>query len=128
MATIKSDFGAGGVGLQPGHGSPDLATALRDVADDIGDLAGAATDWVTGVAVAANVATLSRAGAPISVEATAGGSAGAKTIVNSAPGAGEVQVAFTDGVATLTFAGADAVTECAVLLSPAPASIRTLKG
>lgn len=35
MSSIKTDFGAGGAGLTPGAGTPDLATALRDVADDI---------------------------------------------------------------------------------------------
>lgn len=35
MSTIKTDFGAGGAGLTPGAGTPDLATTLRDVADDI---------------------------------------------------------------------------------------------
>lgn len=38
MATITEKFGAGGVGLQPGHGDPSLATALRDVADDLTEL------------------------------------------------------------------------------------------
>ena len=35
MAAIKTNFGQGGVGLQPQHGLPNLATALRDVADDL---------------------------------------------------------------------------------------------
>lgn len=35
MATIKTDFGAGGAGLNPAAGSPDIAQALRDVADDL---------------------------------------------------------------------------------------------
>lgn len=129
MATIKEKYGEG-LRIVPGHSGddPSLAEALRDVADDLGDLAGALTDWTAELTVAANVVTLARAGAPIAVEATTAGSAGAKTIVHSAPGAGEVQVAFTAGVATLTFAGADTVTGARVLLSPAPASVRTVKG
>lgn len=35
MASITTTFGHGGTGLQPGHGSPDLVTALRDIADDL---------------------------------------------------------------------------------------------
>lgn len=40
MAAIKTDFGAGGANLAPGGaaGSPDLATALRDMADDLAAL------------------------------------------------------------------------------------------
>lgn len=39
MAAISTSFGAGGVGLQPnGHGTPSLATAFRDVADDLTEL------------------------------------------------------------------------------------------
>lgn len=34
MAAITIHFGKGGVNLQPGHGDPSLATAMRDVADD----------------------------------------------------------------------------------------------
>lgn len=129
MATIKEKYGEG-LRIVPGHSGddPDLATALRDVADDLGDLAGALSDWTAALPVAANVATLSRAGVPVAVEATVGGSTGAKTIVYSAPAAGEVQVTFAAGVATLTFAGADAVTEARALLTPSPASVRTVKG
>jgi hypothetical protein len=37
MATIKTTFGSGGSGLTPNKsvGTPSLATALRDVADDL---------------------------------------------------------------------------------------------
>ena len=37
MAIIKESFGSGGANLTPGDsaGSPSLATALRDVADDV---------------------------------------------------------------------------------------------
>jgi hypothetical protein len=35
VSTIKTDFGAGGAGLTPASGDPNLAAALRDAADDI---------------------------------------------------------------------------------------------
>jgi len=37
MATIKVNFGEGGANVAPkgAQGSPDLATALRDIADDL---------------------------------------------------------------------------------------------
>ena len=40
MAAIKESFGEGGANLAPGGaaGSPDLATALRDMADDLAAL------------------------------------------------------------------------------------------
>ena len=40
MAAIKSTFGSGGANLTPSKsaGSPDLATALRDMADDLAEL------------------------------------------------------------------------------------------
>jgi len=38
MATITETSFAGGVGLQPTHGEPNLAGALRDVADDLTEL------------------------------------------------------------------------------------------
>jgi len=40
MAAITEQFGSGGANLAPGGaaGSPDLATALRDVADDLAAL------------------------------------------------------------------------------------------
>ena len=39
MAAIKTTFGVGGSGLTPkGSGSPTLATALRDIADDLAAL------------------------------------------------------------------------------------------
>jgi hypothetical protein len=127
MSAIEEKFGAGGVGLQPGHGDPDLATSLRDVADDLADFDGASADWSAALVVAADTVTLAKRGVPIAVEATVGGSTGVKAIVYSAAGAGEVQVVFAAGVATLNFAGADAVTECRVLLAPQPAAIRTTK-
>jgi len=38
MAEIKINDFAGGAGIQEGHGSSGLATALRDVADDLAAL------------------------------------------------------------------------------------------
>lgn len=42
MAAIKKDFGFGGGNVAPGGsaGTPDLATALRDVADDLAAVVG----------------------------------------------------------------------------------------
>jgi len=42
MTAIPENFGAGGVGLQPGHGTPDLVTTLREAADDLAMLLAAA--------------------------------------------------------------------------------------
>lgn len=128
-SAITTKFGAGGVGEQPGHGAPDLASALRDAADDLTDLGGVTAAWTTGVTVTTHVATLARAGVPVAVEATTASSTGVKQVQNSgSPAAGFVQVAFSSGVATLTFNATDAVTECAVLLNPAPAAQRLTKG
>jgi hypothetical protein len=129
MSTITEKFGAGGVGLQPGHGDPDLASALRDIADDLADFDGAAAAWSDELTVTTHEVTLSKRGVPVAVEATTATSAGVKQMQYSGtPAAGFVTVAFTDGVATLTFNAADAVTGARVLLAPQPASLRTLKG
>jgi hypothetical protein len=129
MSAIKTTFGEGGTGLQPGHGTPSLATALRDVADDLGDLAGVGAAWTTGLVVASHTVTLPRAGIPVAVEATTATSAGAKIIQSTAaPSAGYVRVTFTAGVATLLFNATDAVTAAAVLMAPRPTTIRTTKG
>ena len=53
MAAISERFGQGGVGLQPGHGDPDLATVLRDIADDLGTLVGAEVTATVGAALGA---------------------------------------------------------------------------
>jgi len=128
MTAIKETFGAGGVGIHPNHGSPDLADTLRDIADDLADVCGVTAAWSTGITVTAHSCTLSRAGVPVAVEATTATAAGAKAIQYSAsPAAGHVRVQFTNGVATLTFNATDAVTVCAVLLNPMPATIRTTK-
>ncbi|MCG8424391.1 MAG: hypothetical protein MJE77_41390 [Proteobacteria bacterium] len=44
MAAISERFGSGGANLTPQNsaGSPSLATALRDIADDLADLTPAA--------------------------------------------------------------------------------------
>jgi len=129
MTTITEDFGKGGANLMHGHGDPSLRETLQEVADDIGELAGGLSDWSAALTVTAHVVELPRAGVPVAVEATAGTSTGVKQMQYSgSPAAGFVNVAFADGVATLTFEATDAVTECRVLLSPAPATVRTLRG
>lgn len=129
MATITTTFGQGGVGIQPNHGSPSLATALRDIASDISELAGGLADWSAELTVATNAVVLPRAGVPIAVEATTATSAGVKLIqFSGSPSAGYVRAVFTAGVATLTFNATDAVTKARVLISPSPASIRTIAG
>lgn len=117
MTGIPSNFGAGGRGLQPGHGTPSLAAILRGLASDVN---GEPT-VLTGLAVAANTVTLSNPGRVLAVEATAGGSAGIKQRkLSGAPAAGEYSVAYSAaGVATITFAAADAVTATAVEVTPA---------
>lgn len=70
--------------------------------------------WSGAQAVTANAVTLATAGTVISVHATVATAAGPKSIMSTAAAAGQVQVAYTAGVPTLTFAGADAVTSCVV--------------
>lgn len=55
MAVIPPTFGAGGANLSPGgNGTPSLATALRDVAADLGTLKGSApAAWTPPPALAA---------------------------------------------------------------------------
>jgi hypothetical protein len=38
MANISEHFGKGGVNVVPGHGTPSIADALRDAADDFTEL------------------------------------------------------------------------------------------
>jgi predicted secreted protein len=129
MSTIPANFGQGGVGLQPEHGTPSLATALRDVAADLADMSGGLADWSAELTVASHTVALPRAGVPIAVEATTATSAGVKQLqFSGSPAAGFVRAVFTAGVATLTFNATDAVTKARVLLSPSPASIRTIAG
>ncbi len=130
MATIIEGYGKG-LRIVPGHSGDDPAIdeVLRDLANDVGDLAGGLTDWTAELTVTAHVLILSRAGVPVAIEATTATSAGVKQAQHSgSPAAGFVTVAFTDGVATLTFEATDAVTGARVLLSPAPASVRSLAG
>lgn len=73
--------------------------------------------YTAGVVVTTHVATLAVAGYVLCVEATAGSSAGVKTIITTGtPGDGQVKVVYTDGVATLTFDTSDAVTAATVLI------------
>lgn len=117
MTVIPENFGHGGTGLQRTHGSPALADILRGLADD----ANGAPVVQTGLTVAADAVTLSGPGRVLAVEATTAGSAGVKSRkLVAPPGAGEYTVAYDSaGVATVTFAAADAVTEAAVEVSPA---------
>lgn len=114
---IPENFGQGGVGLQPTHGSPGLADILRGLADD----ANGEPTVLTGLVVATDAVTLAQAGRVLSVEATTAGSVGVKSRkLVAPPGAGEYVVAYDSaGIATITFAAADAVTEAAVEISPA---------
>lgn len=113
MAEIPSNFGEGGAGLVPnGSREPSLNLILREMA---ADLQGVPTSR-TGIAVAADTATLATPGLVQDVQATAGTTTGPMTkIVTGTPATGQVAVSYdADGIPTLTFAAADAVTECAV--------------
>ncbi len=71
---------------------------------------------VTGATVTASTHTVDLPGPVLNVQATAGSSTGAKTIVvTGTPGAGSVRIDtdLADGRDTLVFAAADAVTACA---------------
>jgi len=75
----------------------------------------AASGWAEGIVVAGDFAVLPQAGIVVTVASTAG-APGAKAIQPTAPSAGQCQVAYdANGVPTLTFAGADSVTACAVM-------------
>jgi len=117
MTTIPEKFAQGGVGVQPsGHGEPHLAAILRGLADD----ANGAPVVLSGLTVTTHVVTLAVAGRVLAVEATTATSAGAKVRkVEGALAAGEYSVAYTAGVATITFEATDAVTVAAVEVSPA---------
>ena len=69
---------------------------------------------VTGLAVASDTTgALDFAGEVLAVTVTAGGATGAFTVVSAAPAAGEAQVSYdAEGVPTINFNAADAVTEC----------------
>lgn len=132
MTTIKSDFGRGGANLVPhAGGEPTLAETLRDIADDFAAVSGGVPAWTTGVTVTTHVATLPEPGWVVAVEATTGTTTGpCQQVQNGTPATGEVDVAYTAGVATLTFASGDAVTECAVsyMKRGSGYTVKTLKG
>jgi hypothetical protein len=127
MAQIAENFGFGGANLTPGGGAgtPTLAEALRDVADD---LKGVGNAWQTALAVTTHVLTLAQAGLVLAVEATTATSAGVKQMQYSgSPAAGFVQVEYdAAGIPTLTFNATDAVTVAAVMQMGGP-NIKTVK-
>jgi len=105
-------------------GQRNVSSTNRDAKPDLAALLNGiyVPSWQSGIAVAADAATLPAAGPVHAVVATAGGSPGAKSLVNAAPAAGEVQVVYdAAGVPTLNFAGADAVTAADVSQSALPA-------
>lgn len=116
MGAIPPNFGSGGSGLTPNDsgGKPWLAQILEALG---------VPSSLTGVAVAANTATLTASGPVSAVQATTGTVTGGKTIiVTGTPAAGEVLVTYdADGIPTLTFAAGDGVTEAAVIQSQFPA-------
>jgi hypothetical protein len=128
MSAIPKDFGQAGANIAPNGaaGSPDLATAFREVADDFaGNVKVPA--WFTALVVTTHVHIMAQAGWVLQVHATAGGAAGVKTVIaTGAPSAGQVRVDYTAGVPTLTFAAADAITACSVTQIPYTA-IKTTK-
>jgi len=129
MVTVLENFGEGGANLVPndGQGLPSVAQALRDIADDLAGV-GTVPAWQTAIAVSTHVAVLPAAGWVLAVDGDTGTSAGGKKIVNAAPAAGEVQVAYdAAGIPTLTFEATDAITQCAVQQIPY-AALLTIKG
>jgi len=60
MATIKTSFGEGGANLAPNgaQGEPDLATALRDIADDLAMLKTAVDQIIADVTTTATTSAL----------------------------------------------------------------------
>lgn len=78
---------------------------------------GGATVWRTGVTVTTHVAVMPVKGVVVAVHATTATSAGPKQQLSTGvAAAGQVTVAYTAGVATLTFNTTDAVTACAVVM------------
>lgn len=109
MVDIPDDFGSGGSHLVPNASAePSLRDVLRSMQSPTS---------TTGVAVAVNTATLTGRGLVVAVQATTADSTGPKAIiVDGTPAAGQVRVDYdADGIPTLTFAAADAVTEAAVV-------------
>lgn len=130
MAEIKADYGSGGSGLVSAPGGsarhPPISTVLREVADDLSASSGGVPAWVTGAAVTTHVLALTVAGWILSVEATTGSSTGPKQLVTGAPAAGQAQLVYDgNGVPTLTFNAADAVTEAAYQQIARPAGYTT---
>lgn len=79
----------------------------------------------TGISVVANVATLTRRGPVLIVQTTAGNFVGVATQrITGLPASTEVLVTYdADGIPTLEFLGADAITQCSVLQLSPPADI-----
>lgn len=61
MATIKTTFGEGGANVAPkgAQGTPDLATVLRDIADDLAMLKAAVDQIIADWGAASTTATTS---------------------------------------------------------------------
>jgi hypothetical protein len=134
MAEIKTNFGEGGANLVPGGsgGDPDLATALRDIADDLAQGPAAQVPaWQAAAAVAADTVVLPTAGLILAVDAVAGTLAGPKVQAFGAPAAGECQVVYdANGVPTLNFNAADGITSVRVvqLVRTSGYTLKTTKG
>jgi hypothetical protein len=125
-SAITTTFGSGGANLTPSAaGTPTLAGALRDIADDIADVnAGPVPAWVAGVTVTTNVAVRVAASWIISVHVTAGGVTGIINILSTGtPATKQCTVTYAAGVATLTFAAGDAVTAISILEIPKVAGL-----
>jgi len=111
-----------------------IAPALRSALES--NLPPVARDAnVTAVAVAADTtgalgdaaAKTGFAGEVVRVNVTAGGAPGDKTIVAGAPAAGEAQVAYdANGIPTVNFNAADAVTECEMVANLLPPNFKAL--
>ena len=95
----------------------EVGTVLEGIARRGGSSGAPTTSgWSASVAVAANTATLTTAGLIVAVEATTGTVTGPCGQRSTAPAVTrDVQVTYDDdGLPTLTFLGADAVTACVV--------------
>lgn len=119
MAGIPTDFGTGGAGLTPGGAS--ASPSLLDILNGLNSVPA----WETGIAVSTNVAVMTTAGFVVAVQGTVGNTPGPKgQIQGGSPATLQVDVAYdADGIATLTFNGTDAITECAVVVLPRGASL-----
>ncbi len=117
MTAIPASFGSGGSGLAPGSQPIDLATTLRDMADDLAAKLPPVPAWDTGVAVSSNAATLASAGYVVAIHVTAGSVTGVISVLSTGtPATKQCTVTYAaSGVPTLTFAAGDAVTAISVL-------------